>query len=79
MQEEPSTISFGTGKPLPSTINRYTAISSMLFIFITSMATYLHYSRRDQPFKPYVDTSSLWSQQDPKIYAGEVHYSRIPV
>ncbi len=51
----------------------------MLFIFITSMATYLHYSRRDQPFKPYVDTSSFWSQQDPKIYAGEVHYSRIPV
>lgn len=51
----------------------------MLFIFLTSMATYLHYSRRDQPFKPYVDTSSFYPQQNPKIYAGEIHYARVPV
>lgn len=51
----------------------------MLFVFLLSMATYLHYSRRDQPFKPYIDTSSYYHEQTPKIYAGEIHYSRIPV
>lgn len=51
----------------------------MLFIVIASIAGYLHYSRDDQPFKPYIDTSSYYAQQNPKIYAGEIHYARIPV
>jgi beta-galactosidase len=51
----------------------------MLFIFITSLAASLHFSRRDQPYKPYIDTGSFYSQQNPIIYAGEIHYSRIPV
>jgi hypothetical protein len=64
---------------LPLTINRHKAVSSMLFIFITSLAAYLHYSRRDQPFKPYIDTSSYYALQNPTIYAGEIHYARVPV
>lgn len=51
----------------------------MLFIIITSLAAYLHYSRKDHPFKPYIDTSSYYAQQNPTIYAGEIHYSRVPV
>lgn len=74
MQEEKihneTTTNMGKDSSIPETINRHKAVSSMLFIFITSLAAYLHYSRRDQPFKPYVDTSSYYPQQNPKIYAG---------
>ena len=50
-----------------------------MFIFFASLAAYFHNSQRDHPFKPYLDATSYLEESHPKIYAGEVHYPRIPV
>ena len=53
--------------------------SSILVLIVISIASFVHWSENTQPFKPFIDTSAYRVESDVKIYAGEIHYSRIPV
>ena len=55
---------------IPPNLPNNKLLSSLMFIFFASLAAYLHHTQRDQPFKPFVDTSSYYTESNPKIYAG---------
>lgn len=59
-------------------LNMNTFKQSCLIILIASIVAFIHNTERTQPFKPYINTTSN-GQISPLVYAGEVHYSRIPV
>ena len=69
----------GDRKEIPNRLPTNKMISSIMFVIFASLAAYLYNSQRDQPFKPYIDATSYIPESRPKIYAGEVHYPRIPV